>query len=162
MSLQLLYQCFTHGNQLYILLVNQYYLRISTSFSFIEIVCDMHFNNTNQPFIFCNSPTPNKVITLASEPALKILSENHHWNVDGTFRTSPALFTQAYYIHVFDEYSIKPVVYACCEDKSQAGYDYLFRSLVDNAAEKKIVLNPKSILIDFEQAVINMINDVFQ
>ena len=121
----------------------------------------MHFTNTNQPFLFCNSSTPHKVISFASEPVLKILSENHHWNADGTFRTSPALFTQAYYIHVFDEYSMKPVVYSCCEDKSRAGYDYLFRSLVGYAAEKKIVLNPKSILIDFEQAVANTINDVF-
>ena len=66
-----------------------------------------------------------------------------------------------YYIHVFDEYSMKPVVYACCEDKSQADYDYLFRSLVGYAVEKKIVLHSKSILIDFEQVVVNMINDVF-
>ncbi|CAF1154928.1 unnamed protein product [Rotaria sordida] len=134
---------------------------VPTLLSSIEIPRDMHFNNTNQPFLFYNSPTPHKVIAFASEPALKILSENHHWNADGTFRTSPALFTQAYYIHVFDEYSMKPVVYACCEDKSQAGYDYLFRSLVGYAAEKKIVLNPKSILIDFEQVVVNTINDVF-
>ncbi|CAF1419324.1 unnamed protein product, partial [Rotaria sordida] len=134
---------------------------VPTLLSSIEIPRDMHFNNTNQPFLFYNSPTPHKVIAFASEPALKILSKNHHWNADGTFRTSPALFTQAYYIHVFDEYSMKPVVYACCEDKSQAGYDYLFRSLVGYAAEKKIVLNPKSILIDFEQVVVNTINDVF-
>ena len=56
---------------------------------------------------------------------------------------------------------MKPVVYSCCEAKSQTGYDYLFRSLVGYAAEKKIVLNTKSILIDFEQAVVNTINDVF-
>ena len=104
---------------------------------------------------------PHKMIAFASKPALKILSENHYWNADETFRTSPGLFTQVYYIHVCNEYSMKPVFYACCEDKSQAGYDYLFRSLVGYAAEKKIVLNPKSILIDFEQAVVNTINDIF-
>ena len=69
---------------------------------------------------------PHKMIPFASEPVLKILSKNYPWNADGTFRTSPTLFTQAYYIHVFDEYSMKPVVYACYEDKSQIGYDYLF------------------------------------
>ena len=101
------------------------------------------------------------MIAFASEPALKMLSQNHHWNADGTFRTFLALFTQAYCIHVFDEYSVKPVFYACCENKFQPGYDYLFRSLVGYAGEKIIVSNPKSILIDFEQAVINMINDIF-
>ena len=121
----------------------------------------MHFTNTNQSFLFRNSPTPHEIIAFASESALKIVSENYHWNVDGTSRTSPALFTQVYYIQVFDEYSMKPVVYACCEDKFQVGYDYLFRSLVGYAAEKKIVLNSKSILIDFKQTVVNTINDVF-
>ena len=134
---------------------------IPTSLSSIEIPRDIHFTNTNQPFSFRNSPTPHKIIAFASEPALKILSENHHWNADGIFRTSPALLTQVYYIHVFDEYSMKPVVYACCEDKSEVGYDYIFRSLVGYAAEKKFVLNSTSILIDFEQTAVNTINDVF-
>ena len=122
----------------------------------------MHYNNTKQQFLFCNSSTRHKVIAFALESALKILSENRHWNVDGIFRTSPALFTQAYYIHVWDEYSMKPIVYSCCEDKSQEGYEHLFRSLVDYAAQKNIALNPSSILIDFEKAAINAINNVLQ
>ena len=162
MAPQLLYQCLVHGNQLYILFVNQYYPPITTSLSSIEISRDIHFNNTNEPFLFCNSPTPHEVIAFASESAaLKILRENHHWNADRTFRMSPTLFTQAYYIHLFDEYSTKPVVYRCYEAQLQAGYDYLFRPLVTYAAEKKTVSNPKSILIDFEQAVVNTINDIF-
>ncbi len=64
----------------------------------------MYYNNTKQDFLFCNSPTPSKVIAFASEQCLKILSGNSHWNTDGTFRTAPALFTQAYYIHVWDEF----------------------------------------------------------
>ena len=73
----------------------------------------------------------------------------------------PALFIQAYYIHMFDEYNMTPVVYACCEDKFQDGHDCLFRSLDGYAAEKTIVLNLKSILIDFKQAFVNTMNDVF-
>ena len=93
--------------------------------------------NTKQQFLFCNSSTSYKVIAFASESALKLLGENRHWNADGTFRASPTLFTQVYYIHVWDEYSMRPVVYSCCEDKSQEGYEHLFRSLVDYAAQKK-------------------------
>ena len=52
-----------------------------------------------------------------------------------------------YSSNVFDEYSTKLVIYACCEDKFQADYAYLFRSLAGDVVEK-IVLNPKSILID--------------
>ena len=100
------------------------------------------------------------MIVFASEPALKILSENHHRNGDGTFRMLSTLFTQAYYMHMFNEYSMKPVVYTCCKDKFQADYNYLFQSLVGFTAEKKIVLNSKFMLMNFEQAVVNTINDV--
>ena len=133
----------------------------TTLLSSITIPNDMYYHNIKQDFLFCNSPTPSKVITFASEQCLKILSENSHWNADGTFRTTLALFTQAYYIHVWDEFSMKPVVFACCEDKSQEGYYRLFTSLVTYANTKNISLSSPSILIDFEQATINAINDVF-
>jgi hypothetical protein len=121
----------------------------------------MSFTYTNEQFLFCNSTTPHKVLAFASETALTILSENHHWNADGTFRTSPAMFSQAYYIHVWDEYSMKPMVYSCCQDKSQESYINLYQSLVQYAAKKNITLKPTSILIDFEQSAINAINEVF-
>lgn len=91
----------THGNQHCTQFAKQYYLT-PISLSLIIIPRDMCYNNNNnnQEFLFCNSPTPHKVIAFASEQALKLLSDNPHWNGDGTFRTSPALFTQSYYIHV--------------------------------------------------------------
>ena len=79
----------------------------------------------------------------------------------GTFPTSPSLFSQAYYIHVWDEYSMKPMVYSYCQDKSQQIYINLYQLLVQYAATKTVTLNPKSILIDFEQSAINAINKVF-
>ena len=71
-----------------------------TLLSSVTIPNDMYYNNTKQDFLFCNSPILSKVIAFASEQCLKILSENSYWNADGAFRTAPALFTQAYYIHV--------------------------------------------------------------
>ncbi|CAF0968541.1 unnamed protein product [Rotaria magnacalcarata] len=131
------------------------------SLSSIIIPGDMYFNNTKQEFLFCNSSTPNKVITFASDQGLKLLSKSPHWNGDGTFRTSPALFTQSYYRHVWDEFSMKPIIYSCCENKSEKCYRELLQSLLTHAEKKNISLNPSSILIDFEQSMINAINDVF-
>ena len=82
----------------------------------------MSFTDTNEQFLFFNSSTPHKVIGFALETALQISSENYHWNADGTFTTSSSLFSQAYYIHVWDEYSMKPMIYLCCQDKSQQIY----------------------------------------
>ena len=38
-----------------------------TLLSSIAIPNDMHYNNTKQDFLFCNSPTPSKVIAFGSE-----------------------------------------------------------------------------------------------
>ncbi|CAF3135168.1 unnamed protein product [Rotaria socialis] len=111
-----------------------------TSLDSITIPQLMSFTDTDEQFLFCNSNTTHKVIAFASETVLQILSENHHWNADGTFRTAPSLFSQAYYIHVWDEYSMKPMF---------------------SMQEKNITLKPFSILIDFEQSSINAINKVF-
>ncbi|CAF1054997.1 unnamed protein product [Rotaria sordida] len=42
----------------------------------IKIPDDMHYNNTQQEFLFCNSATPHKIIAFASEQALELLSKN--------------------------------------------------------------------------------------
>ena len=60
----------------------------------------MHYNNTKQQFLFGNSSTPHGIFAFASESALKLSSKNCHWNADGTFRKSLAVFTQAHHIHV--------------------------------------------------------------
>ena len=112
---------------------------------------DMHYNNTKQEFLFCNSSTPNKVIAFASDQGLELLSRNPHWNGDGSFRTSPALFTQSYYIHVWDEFSMKPIIYSCCENKSGKCYHELLQSLLTHATKKNISLNPSSLTMYFHK-----------
>ena len=69
-------------------------------------------------------------------------------------RRLPYLLKYVYYILVWDEYCMKPVVYSCCEYKLQEGYERLFRSLIDYSTRKNIVLNLSSILTDFEKAAI--------
>ena len=83
---------------------------IPTSIDSITVLQHMSFTDVNEQFLFYNSTTPHKVVEFASETA------------DGTFSTSPSLFSQAYYIHVWDEYSMKPMIYLCCQDKSQQIY----------------------------------------
>ena len=56
---------------------------------------------------------------------------------------------------------MKPIIYSCCEDKSEEDYPVLLESLRTYAAKKNIVLNPSTILIDFEQTMVNAINNAF-
>ncbi|CAF1383740.1 unnamed protein product [Rotaria sordida] len=131
------------------------------SISSIYIPEDIRYNNTKKESLFCNSPSPDKVIAFALEEALKLLSTNPHWNGDDTFRTSPALFARSYYIYVWDEYSMKPIIYSCYENKSEKCCHELLESLFVHVKKRNITLNPSTIFIDFEQCMINAINDVF-
>ena len=91
---------------------------IPTSIDSITVPQYMSFTDTNKQFLFCNSTTPHKVTGFASETALKVLNDHHRCNADGT----PSLFRRAYYIYVWNEYSMKPMVYSYCQDKSQQIY----------------------------------------
>ncbi|CAF1093188.1 unnamed protein product [Rotaria sordida] len=87
---------------------------------------------------------PYKVIAFGSEQALNLLSINPRWNDDGTFWTSPALFSQSYYLHVWNEFSMKPIVYSCCQDKSEECYHELLKLLLTYTTKKKYYI--KSII----------------
>ncbi|CAF4076037.1 unnamed protein product, partial [Rotaria magnacalcarata] len=50
------------------------------------------------------------------------------WNADGTCRTAPKKFSQAYTIHGHNEFSMKPLVFAALPDKSQDTYFNLLQS----------------------------------
>ena len=49
----------------------------------------------------------------------------------------PVLFTQLYCIHVWDEFSMKPIVYSCCKDNSEQCYHELLQSLLIHATKNK-------------------------
>ena len=77
------------------------------------------------------------------------------WNADGTFRTAPKLFSQAYMIHVHNDFSMKPVVYAASPNKLESTYMIFLQSLIEYARIKDLILDPSSILIDFELSAFN-------
>ncbi|CAM4780746.1 unnamed protein product [Rotaria magnacalcarata] len=58
---------------------------VPTSIDSITIPDIMSFTHSHEQFLFCNTNAQHKIIAFTSESALKILSKNHHWNVDGTF-----------------------------------------------------------------------------
>ena len=106
----------------------------------------MHYNDTKQDFVFCNSPTPSKVIAFASETMFKKYEVKTHIGMQmEDFAPHQHLSRR----HIIFMFGMNLVVFACCEDKSQEGYHRLFTSLVTFANTKNISLNPSSILIDF-------------
>ena len=76
---------------------------------------------------------------------LNIVGQCSIWNADGTFKTAPKLFTQAYILHGHNEFSMKPVVFAALSDKHEETYLTLLQSLMVYAQTNNIVLAPTSI-----------------
>ena len=77
--------------------------------------------------------------------------------MDGTFKTAPQPFTQVYNIHGLVNGRTITCVYALLKNKTQDTYNKLFEKL----ASFNTYLNPSSIMIDFELAVLNSLQNVF-
>ena len=105
----------------------------------------------DQNFLFCHNDLAS-VLGFASSMAVQLLGANEHWNSDETFRTAPKLFYQSYSIHVWDDFSMKPVIYAALPNKKIDTYDILLNELIQYAKSYGISLSPKSILIGFEMS----------
>ncbi|CAF3222493.1 unnamed protein product [Rotaria socialis] len=95
-----------------------------------NVIVDMCFTNNKQGFLVFTLPTTHKILSFASKQALTLLSNSRHWNSDKTSRISSALFTQSYYIHVWDKFIKKSIFLSCDQDKPEGCYHELYQSLV--------------------------------
>ncbi|CAF1427893.1 unnamed protein product [Rotaria sordida] len=111
--------------------------------------------------LFCDQKQPSRILAFASLTALKHLAQCNTWNADGTFKTAPKLFSQAYTIHAHNEFSMKPIVFAALPDKYEQTYLTLLQALVVYAQTNDLILSPTSILIDFELAAFNAFRRMF-
>ena len=118
--------------------------------SAIEVPYVLSRTLTDKNFLFCSNV--RSVFAFCSITSIQLMGATPHWNSDGTFRTAPRLFYQSYSIHVWDEFSMKPTVYAALPNKSFETYDSLLTQLIVYAQHNGVSLAPTSILIDFEMA----------
>ena len=88
---------------------------------------------------------------------LSLLRDASNWFADGTFKVVPSQFYQMYTIHCEkDAYTI-PCIYALMEDKRESTYDKLFKQLF----QLEPGLNPSHIMVDFEKATHNALEENF-
>ncbi|RWS19276.1 uncharacterized protein B4U80_09559, partial [Leptotrombidium deliense] len=125
-----------------------------------ELVIPERYTKTvkGDDFMFFDSgPTPERIIIFATSKAIELLSQSHHWYADGTFKTSPTLFTQIYTIHAIHHHQVVPAVYALLPNQLESTYDMLLAALKAKAPS----LNPSTILTDFEIAAQNAFRSFF-
>jgi hypothetical protein len=81
--------------------------------------------------------------------------------MDGTFSVTPNIFAQLYTIHIklYDEFV--PQMWCLLPDKQGATYVRLFQLLSQEAVHRNWNLQPATVHIDFEQAVMQAVQTVF-
>lgn len=114
--------------------------------------------NGAQFLLHDSGPSNNRIIIFSTHDNLDIMDNYSDWFADGTFKTSPLIFSQVYTIHVLiKENIIIPTIYALLPNKTEETYIRLLTTL----KEIKPNLNPKSIMTDFERSAINAFKYVF-
>ncbi|CAF1311074.1 unnamed protein product [Rotaria sordida] len=116
-----------------------------TSFSNICIPDELKITNGGSRFLlYDNQHTENRIIILSSDDDLDRLSNFDHWHNDGTFKL--------YTIHGFICGRSLSSDYCIISGKSEHLYGEVFDVILQHVSGR-----PKSITIDFEKAVTNVI-----
>lgn len=88
---------------------------------------------------------------------MKFLANCQHWYVDGTFKSSPPLFTQLFTLHGQKDGNILPLVYGLLPDKDEDTYDHFFGIIQESIPNA----HPLTIMTDFELASLNAFRTTF-
>lgn len=125
-----------------------------------ELVIPKEYTTTkaNEDFLLFDSGCIGpRTLVFGTKKNLSYLKDSQHWFMDGTFSVTPSLFAQLYTIHAYVNGRTIPCLYCLLPNKKQATYTLLLAEI-----NKMIYgLNPTSIMIDFEKAMINSINSIF-
>ena len=110
--------------------------------------------------MFDLGPIPNRILIFLTTSNINLLAMSLHWYADGTFKVVPPLFEQLYTIHGLQENVAVPLIYALLPNKTEETCLTLLREI------KKLLpataAQPKTIMTDFEVAMINAIQIEFQ
>lgn len=113
--------------------------------------------NEEQFLLFDSGPGDERILLFSTQRNLNLLAQCPHWFADGTFKTTPLLFTQVYTVHGIKYNSVIPAVFALLPNKRTDTYIRFLNELKNLNPN----LQPVSILTDFEQPAVNAFQDVF-
>lgn len=114
--------------------------------------------NDDQPFVVHQD---SDMVLLATDNNLQLLSASDTIYMDGTFKISPRQFTQLFTLHIIYMGFFIPVVYALLKDKSSDTYYQMFAHLRRKMSTLNLILNPISLMLDFESGIIPSLRQHF-
>lgn len=135
--------------------------RSSAVNSITDIIIDEKLQKTSRGEMFLlwdsGSNDANRIIMFGTRNNIDILQEFRHWCVDGTFKVAPKFFCQMFTIHSLVDGKAVPLIYALLCNKAEQTYVRVFRKL----KEIEPLLEPATVMSDFESASLNAIREVF-
>ncbi|CAF2875167.1 unnamed protein product [Rotaria sp. Silwood2] len=102
-----------------------------------------------------------RIILFASNNQLKLLFNSDKILMDGTFSTCPKMFDQVYTIHAIKYDQSFPCVFGLLPNRLKGTYHFMFQELKSTATQMQLNFTPKSIMTDFEPALISVITAEF-
>ena len=124
----------------------------------IELEGQWATTNDNQRFLLHKD---DDMIVLATDDNLEKLASAETVFMDGTFRVAPRQFTQLFSLHIIYLGFFIPVLYALLKDKSRDTYYSLFATVRRKMAEQDLILNPPTLMLDFESGVLPTLRQHF-
>lgn len=116
---------------------------------------DAYSTLSGQPFLAADIGGPNcstRILLFATNQQLEWLCRAETIFMDGNFGMSPKTFKQIYFFRV-RRYEVPVTVgYALLPNKSRAAYESLFTETVRICTERGLSLQPRRIVMDFEDA----------
>ena len=112
-------------------------------------------------FILANDGVDDRLVIFGTVQNLRLLCHADTVFMDGTFKMAPEMFCQMYSLHIRHLGQMIPVGIALLPFKTQQTYTRMFRLLMDAANRHGMELQPQTICIDFEVAMIRSIHEVF-
>lgn len=129
-----------------------------TSLDDFDVPDELKTTCTGTDFLlFDSGRVADRMLMFSTHGNLQLLANGEHWFADGTFKTVPPLFQQLYTIHVIIDNTVTPVVYCLLQNKTVGTY----KKMLDELKILQPLLQPISILIDFEAAAIHAFEDAF-
>lgn len=125
-----------------------------------EFEIPIKYTNTtrNEEFLlFDSGKIESRMLLFGTKKFVDLMKSNRNWYVDGTFKKCPDVFCQIYTLHVIIKNKSIPVIYGLLPNKSKETYFKLFQKIKEFIGD----VIPLSIMLDFELAVIQAIEEVF-
>lgn len=105
-------------------------------------------------------------LIFATSESIESLFESKIWYADGIYKTTDKPYLQVYVVHGSlkgdNEHKVKPLVYCIMSHKKTELYNEIFKFIKNYGADKQLELKTKFAMIDFEIAVKNSIETVFE